>query len=150
MEVPAVAFCGGNVYQTPAGVPDEEAALAEPIACVVNGQEFLHVPGDTVAVFGSGFIGCMHAELAHMSGADAVIMIEPNESRAAATHALIPFSSLIVPGKVDLHAEVKRLTGGRGPDVVITACPVGQAQADAVALAARQEEEIRKNKTGRA
>jgi L-iditol 2-dehydrogenase len=139
MEVPSAAFRSGNVYRTPAGVADEEAALAEPIACVVNGQEFLRIgPGDTVAVFGSGFIGCMHAELARMSGADAVIMIEPNESRAEAAHALIPFSSLIVPGKVDLHAEVKRLTEGRGVDVIVTACPVGQAQADAVALAARR------------
>jgi L-iditol 2-dehydrogenase len=139
MEVPAVAFRRGHVYKTPAGVSDEEAALAEPIACVVNGQEFLRIAkGDAVAIFGSGFIGCMHAELARMSGADPVIMIEPNESRAEAAHAFIPFSSLVVPGKVDLAAEVKRLTGGRGPDVLVTACPVGQAQADAVALAAKR------------
>ena len=139
MEVPAVAFQAGHVYGTPEGVPDEVAALAEPVACVVNGQEFLRIAkGDSVAIFGSGFIGCMHAELARMSGADPVIMIEPNESRAAAAHALIPFSSLIVPGKVDLHAEVKRLTGGQGADVLITACAVGQAQADAVALAAKR------------
>ena len=139
MEVPPVAFTSGNVYRTPAGVSDEEAALAEPIACVVNGQEFLHIgPGDTVAIFGSGFIGCMHAELARMSGAHTVIMIEPNASRAEAAHALIPFSSLVVPGAMDLYAEVKRLTEGRGADVLITACPVGQAQADAVALSAKR------------
>jgi len=139
MEIPAVAFRGGNVYATPAGVADEEAALAEPIACVVNGQEFLRIgAGDTVAVFGSGFIGCVHAELARMSGAETVIMVEPNAERAAAAHALVPFTSLVVPGKVDLHAEVKRLTGGNGVDVAITACPAGQAQSDAVALAARR------------
>ena len=139
MEVPPIAFTSGNVYRTPAAVSDEEAALAEPIACVVNGQEFLHIgPGDTVAIFGSGFIGCMHAELARMSGAHMVIMIEPNAARAEAAHSLIPFSSLVVPGKMDLHAEVKRLTEGRGADVLITACPVGQAQADAVALSAKR------------
>ena len=139
MEVPAVAFRQGHVYQTPPGVPDEQAALAEPIACVVNGQEFLRIAeGEAVAVFGSGFIGCLHAELARLAGADPVIMIEPNESRALAAHAFIPFSSLIVPGKQDLAAELKRLTGGRGPDVLITACASGQAQADAVALAAKR------------
>ena len=139
MEVPAIAFSSGNVYRTPKTVSDEEAALAEPIACVVNGQEFLHIgPGDTVAIFGSGFIGCMHAELARMNGARSVIMIEPNESRAHAAHSLIPFSSLIVSSTVDLHAEVKKLTEGRGADVLITACPVGQAQADAVALSAKR------------
>jgi L-iditol 2-dehydrogenase len=139
MEVPAVAFSRGHVYKTPPNVPDEEAALAEPIACVVNGQEFLRIAkGDSVAIFGSGFIGCMHAELARMSGASPVIMIEPNESRAAAAHELIPFSSLVVPGKADLASELKRLTGGQGPDVLITACAAGQAQADAVALAAKR------------
>jgi L-iditol 2-dehydrogenase len=139
MEVPAVTFQRGNVYKTPEGVPDEEAALAEPIACVVNGQEFLRIGrGDVVAIFGSGFIGCMHAELAQMSGADKVIVIEPNESRARAALELIPFSTLIVPGQVELAAELMRLTEGRGADVLITACAVGQAQADAVALAAKR------------
>ena len=139
MEVPAIAFDRGNVYPTPEGVPDEEAALAEPIACVVNGQEFLHIgAGDSVAIFGSGFIGCMHAELARMSGADPIIMIEPNRSRAEAAHALIPFSSLIVSSETDLHAEVKKATGGRGVDVIVTACPVGQAHRDAVSLAAKR------------
>ena len=139
MEVPSAAFDRGNVYRTPAGVPDEEAALAEPIACVVNGQEFLHIsPGDSVAIFGSGFIGCMHAELARLSGADPVIMIEPNRSRAEAAHALIPFSALIVSSDTDLYSEVRRLTGSRGVDVIVTACPVGQAHVDAVALAAKR------------
>ena len=91
-----------------------------------------------MAIFGSGFIGCMHAELARLSGARAIIMIEPNAGRAEAAHALIPFSSLVVPGRMDLHAEVKKLTEGRGADVLITACPVGQAQADAVALSAKR------------
>ena len=33
---------------------------------------------------------------------------------------------------------MKRLTEGRGVDVIVTACPVGQAQKDAVALAAKR------------
>jgi len=106
---------------------------------VVNGQEFLSIgPQDTVVVFGSGFIGCMHAELARMNGARSVIMVEPNEARAKAAHALIPFSTLVVPGPMNLYAEVRRLTDGRGADVLITACPVGSAQADAVALSAKR------------
>jgi len=139
MEVPAVAFERGNVYLTPDGVSDEEAALAEPIACVINGQEFLHIePGESVAIFGSGFIGCMHAELARMKGAGPIILIEPNRSRAEAAHQLVPFSSLVVSSSTDLHAEVKALTGARGVDVIVTACPVGQAQKDALSIAAKR------------
>ncbi|MGA2615618.1 MAG: alcohol dehydrogenase catalytic domain-containing protein [Spirochaetia bacterium] len=139
MEIPALAFDRANVYHTAAGVSDEEAALVEPIACVVNGQESLHIElGDSVAIFGSGFIGCMHAELARMKGASPIILIEPNGSRARAAHALIPFCSLIISSQMDLHKEVRRLTGGKGVDVLVTACPVGQAQKDAIALAAKR------------
>jgi L-iditol 2-dehydrogenase len=139
MELPALAFRRGHVYKTPAGVPAEEAALAEPIACVVNGQEQLGISkGDAVAIFGSGFIGCMHAELARMSGADPIVIIEPNERRAEAAQALVPFARMVVAGKVEVAAEVMRLTGGRGADALITACAVGQAQADAIALAAKR------------
>jgi L-iditol 2-dehydrogenase len=139
MEVPAIAFDRGNVYATPAGIPDDVAALAEPIACVVNGQEFLHIQrGETVAIFGSGFIGCMHAELARMLGGEPIIIIEPNESRLREAMRLVPFAIPIASGSVDLHSEIKRVTEGRGVDVLITACPVGQAQADAVALAAKR------------
>jgi L-iditol 2-dehydrogenase len=139
MEVPAAAFERGNVYPTPDGVSDEEGALAEPIACCINGQEFLQVEaGDAVAIFGSGFIGCMHAELARMKGAGPIILVEPNRARAEAAHRLVPFTSLVVSSATDLHAEVKALTGGRGVDVIVTACPVGQAHRDALSIAAKR------------
>ena len=80
----------------------------------------------------------MHAELARMQGAGPIIIVEPNARRAEAAHALVPFAHSIVPGTVDLHAEVRRLTGNRGADVMVTACPVGEAQRDAVALAAKR------------
>jgi L-iditol 2-dehydrogenase len=139
MEVPAIAFDRGNVYATPAGIPDEVAALAEPIACVANGQEFLRIQkGESVAIFGSGFIGCMHAELARMQGAEPIVIVEPNESRLREAMRLVPFAVPIASGRIDLHAEIRRLTDGRGVDVLITACPAGQAQSDAVALAAKR------------
>jgi L-iditol 2-dehydrogenase len=65
MEIPARAFRAGNVNKPAGHIKDEEAVLAEPVACVVNAHDFLRISrGDVVAVFGSGFIGCMHAELA--------------------------------------------------------------------------------------
>ena len=91
MEIPARYFEMGNVNHVPQNVPYEQAALAEPIACVVNAQEFLNIgEGERVVVFGSGFIGCMHAELALAAGAEKVMMIEPNETRRQAAKELIP------------------------------------------------------------
>lgn len=138
MEVPPAAFQRGNVTRIPEGVPDIEAVLAEPIACIVNAQQFLNIqPGDSVAIFGSGFIGCMHAELAAMSGARQVFMIEINPTRAEMARKLNPRLLMIDPRTVDLTREIASRTEGRGVDVAIVACSVGAAQADAMSITAK-------------
>jgi L-iditol 2-dehydrogenase len=139
MEIPGKAFRGGNVNKVSDKVKDEEAVLAEPVACVLNAHSFLNVKkGDYVAIFGSGFIGCMHAEIALANGAEKVIMIEPVKSRADIARQLVNGIMTINPAAVDTLEEVKRLTGGRGVDVAIIACSVGKAQEDAVRIAAKR------------
>ena len=139
MEIPACAFAMGNVNKLSNLVEDEEAALVEPTACVVNAQEFLNIKkGDYVAVFGSGFIGCMHAELAFNSGASKVIMIEVAKNRAEEALKLVGKIDMINPTLVDTIEEVKRITANRGVDVAITACSVGKAQEDALKIAAKR------------
>lgn len=139
MEIPAQAFKMGNVNKLPTGLSDEEGALAEPCACVVNAQEFLQIKdGDYVAIWGSGFIGCIHAELAFRSGAARVIMIEPAQQRAAAAAKLLPDVIMIDPGKTDTAARIMELTEGRGIDVGVTACSVGAAQEEAQRVAAKR------------
>lgn len=139
MEIPAKAFRGGNVNKVSDKVKDEEAVLAEPVACVLNAHSFLNVKkGDYVAIFGSGFIGCMHAEIALANGAEKVIMIEPVKSRADMARQLVNGIMTIDPAGVDTLEEVKRLTGGRGADAAIIACSVGKAQGDAVRIAAKR------------
>lgn len=137
--VPLHAFEMGNVNKLGILIEDEEATLAEPVACVVNGQEFLNIrEGDNVAIFGSGFIGCIHAELAMQSGAENVIMLEIAEKRIEQAQKLVPKINIINPSQKSLYEEVKQLTGGRGADVVIVACSSGKAQEDAIRIAAKR------------
>ena len=137
MEVPAAAFQRGNVSHVPATVPDTQAVLAEPIACVINAHQFLNIQaGDTVAIFGSGFIGCMHAELALLSGAEAVFMIELNATRAEMARRLNPRMIMLDPTQVDLRERILSETGGMGVQVAIVACSVGSAQTDAMNVTA--------------
>lgn len=139
MEVPSQAIIMNNVNHVPNNISDEEAALAEPIACVVNAQEYLKIrKGDYVAIFGSGFIGCMHAELALASGAEKVIMVEIAKARADEAKQLVPQIEMIDPSSQDLYKEVDRLTEGRGVDVAITACSVGKVQTDALKIAGKR------------
>lgn len=138
MEIPARFFYMDNVNHVSAGVRYEDAALAEPIACVVNAQEFLKIEeGDNVAVFGSGFIGCMHAELAFASGAARVIMIEPNEVRLNQAKEIFPRIESVTPGE-DPARKVLEMTQGIGVDVAIVACSVGAAQDSAQKIIAKR------------
>lgn len=139
MEVPAQAILMNNVNPVADNVSDEEAALAEPIACVLNAHEYLKVQkGDYVAVFGAGFIGCMHAELALANGAEKVIMVEISKSRSEDALRLVPGIHMIDSSTEDLFEEVARITGGRGVDVAITANSVGVVQQSAIKIAAKR------------
>jgi L-iditol 2-dehydrogenase len=139
MEIPFSAFRQGNVNKVATHMKDEEAVLAEPIACVVNGQEFLKLQeGDTVAIFGSGFIGCMHAELAFLKGVKQVIMIEIVRNRLEQAKKFIPQIHVLDPTQVELAEAVKGFTDGRGVDVAITACSSGKAQIDALNITAKR------------
>ncbi len=139
MEIPPAAFDCGNVGKVAQGVPDTHAVLSEPIACIINAHQYLGIrDGDCVAVFGSGFIGCMHAELAARSGARQTIIIELNQTRADMARKCNPAVITLNPTKVDLVREIRALTDGRGVDVAIVACSVGSAQADAMSITAKR------------
>lgn len=138
MAIPPQAFAMGNVIGVPDGVPVDTVPLAEPLACCINGQSYLDIgPGDTVLIFGAGFIGCMHAELARRAGARDVFMAEPARDRLGRAAELVDGLTPIDPNETDLHERIMDVTGGRGIDVAITACPAGQAQKAAQALAAK-------------
>ena len=137
MEIPLQAFKQGNVNKVEKQVSDEAAALAEPIACAVNSQEFLQIqPDNSVAIFGDGFLGCIHAELASANGANQIIMFA--HRRASQVWQLNPGMTVIDSTQVEPIEEVKRLTNGRGVDVAIVACSSSQAQKDALNLVAKR------------
>ncbi|MCX7038253.1 MAG: alcohol dehydrogenase catalytic domain-containing protein [Spirochaetes bacterium] len=139
MEVPSVAFDRGNVSKVAGNVPDVQAVLAEPIACIVNSHQYLDIKdGDSIAIFGSGFIGCMHAELAVVSGASQVMVLEVNPTRAEMAKKLNPALIMIDPTRSNLAQEIRSRTDGRGVDVAIVACSVGSAQIDAMNITAKR------------
>src|SRR5437660_8584118 len=58
-----------NTYEIPARVDYYDAALVEPLACVVRGfEESAPLPHDTVAIIGLGPIGLMFVKLARLYG----------------------------------------------------------------------------------
>lgn len=138
MEIPRHAIEMGNVIKIPDNVSDMSAALSEPAACAYNAQTYLNIqPDDYVVIYGSGYIGCIHAELARLAGASKIIMVEIAKPRAEIARKMIPGIILINPREQNTAEEVKRITGGRGANVVITALSVPSAHTEAQQIAAK-------------
>lgn len=71
-----------QVYKIADTTTYEMAAMAEPVACCVHGIDMCHIScGDTVAIIGGGMIGMIMLQLAKLSGAGKLIMIEPVSSK---------------------------------------------------------------------
>ncbi len=133
--VPAEAVRQGNLCSIPAGVSFAAAALAEPLSCVFNAyQRYAIRPGDRVLIIGAGPIGLMHARLARMGGAAKVFLNDLSAERLEVCRRLEPDMATIAGA--DPAAQMLELTGGKGLDVVITACPSPEAQVTALKVAA--------------
>jgi L-iditol 2-dehydrogenase len=139
MRVPAKVLAVEGVNRIPEGMSFAEASVAEPLSCVINGQELAGVgDGQTVVVVGAGPIGCLHVRLARVRGAARVLLIELNPRRLELAAGLVAPDEAIGAGATDTVEAVRALTEGRGADVVIVAAGSGKAQEDALRMAARR------------
>jgi len=109
-----------NTFVLPDHLSYREAAIIEPLACVVHGQDQLKIqPGESVAIIGAGGpIGLMHLQLALRQGAWSVIAIDINDRRLAIAETL-GATRTVNSAREDPVEAVRGLTGGRGADVVI-------------------------------
>ena len=107
------------VFPLPAALPLANATLIETLATVRHAQERLAIAaGESVVVLGQGTTGLLHTRLAVLAGANPVIAVSRTKwkldmaTRMGAHHALDT-------GAEQSVAEVLRLTGGSGADIVI-------------------------------
>jgi L-iditol 2-dehydrogenase len=134
VRIPAEAVRQGNLCPIGPEVSFAAAALAEPLSCVYNAFQRCAIrPGDRVLIIGAGPIGLMHAKLARLGGAARVMLNDLSEERLEICRQLEP-SLITVAGEVT--QRIMSMTGGRGADVVITACPAPEAQVTALKVAA--------------
>ena len=135
--VPAKVLAVDGLNRVPDGVGFAEASVAEPLACVLNGQELARVgEGGDVVVIGAGPIGCLHVRLARSRGAARIFLADLNAERLAMSAERVRPDATITG--TDVVDQVLKLTDGRGADVVITAAASGAAQEQALQMAARQ------------
>jgi L-iditol 2-dehydrogenase len=131
LAIPEEAIKGGNVIKVPETVPDDFAALAEPVSCAINAQEIAGVKkGDTVLIIGGGPLGAIHAKVAKVYGASKVMISQRSEPRLSMLKKLPDV--MVIDGDLDLGEIVKRETNGLGVDVVIVCAPEKNPQQESV------------------
>ena len=115
-----------NMQEIPSHISYEEAAITEPLACVLHGVEEARVKlGDSVAIIGAGPIGLLHLLTVKRAGAEKVIMIDLVEERLDFAEKL-GADETINAGKENVEEKVRQSTSGYGADVVIEA--IGKQQ----------------------
>lgn len=106
-------------YKLPEGLPFEHAAMIEAVSIAVHAANRTPVVlGDTAVVVGSGMIGLLAIQAIKLAGCSKIIAVDLDAGRLkkalqlGATHTL-------KADEVDVPAEVRKLTEGRGADVAL-------------------------------
>jgi len=121
-----------SVLKVPEGLSAEEASFFNLASIALQGvrKGFIEL-GNSVVVVGQGLIGQLAVQLARLSGGFPVIAVDLVDWRleVSAKHGA---DHVVNPSKVDAVEEVRRLTDGKGADVVIEA--TGNPEAIPMAL----------------
>jgi L-iditol 2-dehydrogenase len=122
-----------NTHVLPDHVSYQDAALTEPLACVLKGVDDTELlPGDTVTVIGLGPIGIMFVILAKLRGARVIAV---GRRKAQVDRAIdLGADEGVYENPVE---QVRALTGGRGTDIAIEAVGKPEMWQAAVAMVRR-------------
>jgi L-iditol 2-dehydrogenase len=108
-----------NAYRKPPALSFEEAALLEPLSCVVHAQALARPEiGESALIVGAGAFGLLHMLALRAAGVREIAVAGRGASRLQAAERL-GADRVINTAVGDSAAEVARLNDGFGPDLVI-------------------------------
>jgi L-iditol 2-dehydrogenase len=108
-----------NAFKKPPALPFEEAALLEPLACVVHAHEMARPEKhETVLIVGGGPFGLLHMLALKAAGVREIAIAGRGESRLKWAGDL-GADHVIDAARTDAAEAVGQLNGGYGPDLVI-------------------------------
>ena len=110
-----------RAFKLPAHCSFGEGALIQPLSTVVHSQRQSAIrPMESVVVLGLGASGLMHVRLSSLAGAYPVIAVGRSQWKLELAR-IMEADVVVGAAQQDPVAEVLRLTGGLGADVVIEA-----------------------------
>ncbi len=113
-----------------------EGAMAEPLACCINGADRSNIKvGDNVVVYGGGMIGLLLLQLAKRKGAANVVLVEPIEEKRKMAEKL---GAVFTINPVQENVKAALLSHGLNHiQVVIETCGWKNTSEEAIDIADR-------------
>ena len=128
---------GRNAFLKPPDLPLEEAALLEPLSCVVHAHEIARPePFESVLIIGPGAFGLLHTMVLKAAGVREVSVAGRSTDRLEWAGRL-GADHVFDVRKTDVAAAIAALNGGLGPDLVIECTGQVEGWADAFARVRR-------------
>lgn len=106
-----------NIWPLHKDIPDNIAAIMDPLGNAVHTVMTAGVSGKSVLITGVGIIGLMAVSVARAAGAARLIAADVDEHRLEIARELGADECIVSKGDKWID-EVRRLTGGLGPEVV--------------------------------
>jgi L-iditol 2-dehydrogenase len=136
--IPNEAVKQGNVIEVSDSISFDEAAIVEPLSCVLNGWEPFkkRSEGFTTVVMGAGPIGMLHSEYAKSLGSR-VILVNRTAPRLRLAEKIGLSADVVVDAsECDVVERVIQLTDSVGANAVICAASSKEIQEQALEMAA--------------
>jgi D-xylulose reductase len=131
---PTVVHPASSTYKLPDNVSLAAGAMVEPLAVGMHAAAKAEItPGDVAVVIGAGTIGLVTIMAALAGGCSEVIALDVKDARLEIARSLGPVTPVNVRD-ADPAAEVMRITGGWGVDVVFEASGAAPAANTALEL----------------
>jgi len=136
IRIPAAPIAQRNVVRLAEDMAWDQAALAEPLSCVINGQKGIHFKkGESILIYGAGPMGMLHLLLARATGASKIVMVDQNPDRLS--KALEIGADVVVNNAGESVADALKKAGlGDGVDAAVIAVPVRDLAQEALGLLA--------------
>ena len=126
-----VVIPASNAYVVAEHVPDDVAAILDPLGNAVHTALSFDLVGEDVLITGAGPIGQMAAAIARHAGARHIVVTDPSPSRLA-TARQMGASAAVAPGADSLGVVMAELGMQEGFDVALEMSGAGAALGDVV------------------
>lgn len=122
------------IFPLPENISGETAPLIQVMTTCLHAQRLVDIfPGESVVVVGLGVAGQLHVQLAKARGAYPVIGVTRSAERRELAEKL--GADFTFAPNDDTNEQIRKLTGGRGADLVIESVGSVAVLADAIDMA---------------